>query len=134
MRHRDPRAWMLSEAVDLLHRADRLQRQFFQLGRADQSPCWEPPIDLYRNERGLSLLIALPGVAPDRFEVSVEAQAVVVRGDRSIGADVGPGAIVRMEIPHGRFERQIALPQGDYRLQDMQLENGCLRITLERVE
>lgn len=125
---------MLAEAVDLLHRADRLQRQFFQIGQPGQSPCWEPPVDIYLDARELILLIALPGVAPQGFEVSLEAQAIVVRGERSIGAHVGPGAILRMEIPHGRFERRILLPEGDFRLnEDMRLENGCLKITLEKL-
>lgn len=125
---------MLAEAVDLLHRADRLQRQFFQIGQPGQSPCWEPPVDIYLDPRALILLIALPGVTPHGFEVSLEAQAIVVRGERSIGAQVGPGAILRMEIPHGRFERRILLPEGNFRLNDeMRLENGCLKITLERL-
>lgn len=125
---------MLAEAVDLLHTADRLQRQFFQIGRPGPSPCWEPPVDMYLDERELILLIALPGVAPERFEVTLEPQAIEVRGDRPIGAQVGPGAILRMEIPCGRFERRIVLPPGEFRMKDeMQLENGCLKITLERL-
>lgn len=134
MRHRDTRSWMLGEAVDLLHLADRLQRQFFQIGRPGPSPCWEPPVDMYLDARELILLIALPGVTAQGFEVSLEAQAVLVRGERSIGIHVGPGAILRMEIPHGRFERRIPLPEGEFRLnEDMHLENGCLKVTLERL-
>lgn len=134
MRHHDPRAWMLAEAIELLHSADRLQRQFFQLGHTGESPCWEPPVDMYENERELDLLIALPGVAPERFEVTLEQQAIVVRGERSFGANLGRGAILRLEIPYGRFERRIGLPYGDYRLVDMQLENGCLRLHLEQLK
>lgn len=134
MRHHDLRAWMLAEAVELLASADRLQRQFFQIGQTSESPCWEPPVDMYENDRELGLLIALPGVAPERFGVTLEQQAVVVRGERSFGSSLGSGAILRLEIPYGRFERRISLPDGDYQLVDMQLENGCLRLTLERLK
>ena len=79
----------------------------------------------------MALLVALPGVPADRFEVLVEGQTVVVRGARSVGAGIGDGAILRLEIPYGQFERRIVLPAGDYQLVDMQLEHGCLRITLE---
>lgn len=133
MQRRDPRAWMLAEAVELLQTADRLQRQFFQIGQVGESPCWEPPVDMYENGRVLGLLIALPGVAPDQFEVTLEQQAIVVRGERSFGSSFGPGAILRLEIPYGRFERRIGLPKGEYRLVEMQLENGCLRLHLEQL-
>lgn len=132
MQRHDPRAWMLAEAVELLQTADRLQRQFFQIGQTGQSPSWEPPVDMYGNDRELGLLIALPGVEPERFEVTLAQQAIVVRGERSFGASLGPGAIFRLEIPYGRFERRIDLPYDDYRLVDMLLKNGCLRLTLER--
>ena len=134
MRHQDPRAWMLAEAIELLQSANRLQHQFFQIGYSGDSPCWEPPVDMYDNGQELGLLIALPGVAPGQFEVTLEAQAIVVRGERSFGANLGTGAIVRLEIPYGRFERRIGLPYGDYRLTDMRLENGCLRLHLEQLK
>lgn len=133
MRHREARAWMLAEAIELLHRAERLQRPFFQLGQPGQAPCWEPPVDIYQNGHELGLLIALPGVAPERFEVVLESGAIVVRGERPFGTDIGHGAIVRMEIPYGRFERRIRLPEGSFQLSAMLLENGCLKLTLERL-
>lgn len=134
MRHPDPSAWMLAEAVELLQTADRLQRQFFQIGPPGDAPCWEPPVDMYVNDREIGLLIALPGVVPERFEVSLEQQAIVVRGERSFGANLGTGAILRMEIPYGRFERRILLPFGIFQLNEMLLENGCLKITLDRLK
>jgi HSP20 family molecular chaperone IbpA len=133
MQRHDPSAWMLAEAVELLQTADRLQRQFFQIGQTGESPSWEPPVDMYANDRVLGLLIALPGVAPEQFEVTLEQQEIVLRGERTFGANLGPGAILRLEIPYGRFERRIRLPDGDFRLTEMVLELGCLRLTLERL-
>ncbi len=133
MKPLDTRAWMLAEAVGLLDDAERLQRQFFRIAPARGTPCWEPPVDVIDNGHSLTLLVALPGVPPGQFEVRVEGPAIVVQGERSIGASVGSGAIVRLEIPYGRFERRIVLSPGNYRLTDMQLENGCLRIQLEPV-
>ncbi len=125
---------MLAEAVEFLQSADRMQRQFFWLGQPGESPNWEPPVDMYVNDRELGLLIALPGVTPERFEVVLEQQAIVVRGERSFGASLGAGAVLRMEIPYGRFERRIRLPFGSFQLSDMLLENGCLKLTLDRLK
>jgi HSP20 family protein len=134
MRYPDARTWMLNEAVELLFNADRLQRQFFQIGIATDLPRWEPPVDMFVNDREVGLLIALPGVPPDRFEVILEKQALVVSGERSFGADFPSGSILRMEIPYGRFERRIQLPFGTFQLGEIILENGCLRLTLERLK
>lgn len=134
MRYSDVRTWMLADAVELLVNADRLQRQFFQIGQPDDCPRWEPPVDMFVNDREIGLLIALPGVAPERFEVLLEQQAVVVSGERSFGANFPSGSILRMEIPYGRFERRIPLPYGTFQLGEMILENGCLRLTLERLK
>lgn len=131
MRGLDPRVWMLAEAVELFEAADRLQRQFFRLGRIAETPCWEPPVDMYGDQNGLSVLVALPGVEPGNFDVLLEHSSLLVRGQRALGG--GPGSIFCLEIPYGRFERRIALPYGSYRMQDMQLEHGCLRLVLGRI-
>ena len=127
----DARVWMLAEAQDALENADRLQRQFFRIRQGRDKPSWEPPVDLVDKGRQLALLVALPGVMAEHFAVEVEGHTVLVRGERTIAASIGAGAILRLEIPYGQFERRIVLPAGDYQLVDMRLEHGCLRIPLE---
>lgn len=131
----DARAWMLADALEALQSAERLQKSFFRLGGPSEMPSWAPPVDMYAHEGQLGLLIAMPGVPPEGFEVSLEPTAIVVRGERAIGAigATGHGTILRMEIPYGRFERRIELPLGMYRIAGVQLEYGCLRVHLERL-
>lgn len=126
------RTQMLAAALDLLDHAQGLRRQFFQLGPAARGPHWEPPVDMIARGDSIELLVALPGVAADRFEVCVDQCDIVVRGQRAFGSGVGTGAIVRLEIPYGRFERRISLPSGAYEIVAAQMENGCLRVILER--
>lgn len=134
MRDQESMAWMLAEAVDLLQSADRFQRQFFRMEQARAVPCWEPPVDMCEYERGLlGVLVALPGVVPDSLEVFLEDAAVIVRGERSFGTGLGEGEFLRLEIPYGEFERRIPLPFTRAHLIDMQLENGCLRLHIERL-
>ena len=133
MRRQDTMAWMLTEAVEQLQRADRLQRQFFRMGERSPVPCWEPPVDVVASQGELRVVVALPGVALDRLDVALEDSVIVVRGERPLGTGLLAGEILRLEIPYGRVERRIALPYGIYRLAEMQLENGCLRLHLERL-
>jgi HSP20 family molecular chaperone IbpA len=126
-------AWMLAAAVEQLQSAERLQRQFFRVGSARAVPCWEPPVDMFECGDGVVVLVALPGVTADRFEVDLEDSVLEVRGDRSFAPEMTAGQIHRLEIPYGRFERRIVLPYGPFRLVDMQLEHGCLQLQLERL-
>jgi len=134
MRFQDPMAWMLSEAIEQIQRADRLQRQFFRIGQSSAAACWEPPVDIVASQGDLRMVIALPGVVPDRLEVVLEDSAIVVRGERPLGFGLMAGEILRLEIPYGRFERRIALPYGSYLLAETELENGCLRLLLQRLK
>lgn len=124
---------MWAEALELLHEAERLQHQFFQIGARQGAPCWEPPVDLYESGGELRLLVALPGVTPRQLEVVLAARMIVVRGERSLPVNSRNAAIHRLEIPYGRFERRIALPDGDFELIEKRLEHGCLVLALHRL-
>jgi HSP20 family protein len=133
MRSRDPGTWMWAEALEMLQSAERLQRQFFQIGAAQGVPSWEPPVDLYESGDGLKLLVALPGVTPQQLEVVLASNAIIVRGERSLPTNSRRAAIHRLEIPYGRFERRITLPNGRFELTDRRLEHGCLVLELRRL-
>ena len=67
-----PNSWMWSEACDMLARAERLHREFFQPVRSGlRTPSWEPPVDIIETERDVLVLVALPGVDPDRVRTLV---------------------------------------------------------------
>lgn len=133
MRSRDHRSWMWAEALDLLQSAERLQRQFFQLGAAQGAPTWEPPVDLYETGNELWILVALPGVTTDQLEVIIDGATIVVRGERPLPLGARGATILRLEIPYGRFQRRIALPAGQLQILERKLENGCLVLCLQRM-
>ncbi|HMH16735.1 MAG TPA: Hsp20/alpha crystallin family protein, partial [Burkholderiales bacterium] len=100
---------------------------------AAEAPVWEPPVDLYETAVGLTLCVALPGVAANELEVSLESGDVIVRGERAFPVQYQRAIIYRLEIPYGRFQRRIALPAGQYQLVDQRMENGCLTLDLRRL-
>jgi HSP20 family protein len=135
MRVRDPTVWMWGEALDMLERADRLQRQFCQLHGSDQpSPVWEPPIDMFETERQYVIVVALPGVTAGQLDIQVDDAVLIVRGQRRQPAAAAAGHIHRMELPYGRFERRIELPGRMLQLGERHLADGCLTLTLDKLD
>lgn len=134
MRLRDPTGWMWGEALELLERADRLHRQFFQLGHhRNQCPTWEPPVDIFETDRELVVFVALPGVAAEQLEIVIDGTAVIIAGRRVMPAICRNATIRRLEIPYGRFERRIELPPAQFRLEQKSLQDGCLFLTFIRI-
>ncbi len=130
-----PHSWMWSEACDILARAERLQREFFRPIRSvSRLPAWEPPVDVLETDREVLVLMALPGVDPDRVEALIEGNDLVVAGSRVLPAVLRTAVIHRLELPQGRFERRMALPAGRYSAVRRSMSDGCLVITLEKAE
>jgi HSP20 family protein len=137
MEHDFPRDWMWSEACEMLARADRLHREFFRPARSAtrlpaSQPSWEPPVDILETGREVLVLVALPGVDPDRVEVAIEGDDLVVVGTRVLPAELRTAMIHRLELPQGRFARRVRLPAGRYDGVRRATVHGCLAISLQK--
>lgn len=135
MPSRHPGAWMWAEALEMLDRAERLQRQFYQVRTSPQRrPVWEPPVDLFETDDALWIQVALVGVTPEQTDVRVEDGVLSVGGERRWPQESRGAALHRLEIPHGRFERRIQLPHGHYEVQRRDLTNGLLTLSLRKLQ
>jgi HSP20 family protein len=131
MTSRNPTSWMWAEACEMLERAQRLQRQFFRFGHAFEAQArWEPPIDIVAYEPEVRVTVALPGVAPERVQVRIGEGALYVTAARVPPLGQETTAVHRLEIPYGRFERQIVLPAGRYEILEQGFQHGCLVLRL----
>jgi HSP20 family molecular chaperone IbpA len=125
---------MWAEACELLERAERMNRQFFQPSQATaRRPAWEPPVDVLETDSELWILVALPGVGADPVQVLVEDTTLVVAGERPMPGRTRAGIIRRLEIPYGHFERRIELPPGRYDVMRRELVDGCLVLGLRKL-
>jgi HSP20 family molecular chaperone IbpA len=101
---------MWDEALAMIERAEHLHRRFFEPGFSPlQAALWEPPVDIFETDRELWIVVALPGTKPDDLDVSIDADILRVAGQRRLPAAARAAVIHRLEIPHGRFERDIRL-------------------------
>jgi HSP20 family molecular chaperone IbpA len=131
MFRRKPTDWMWAEALELVERAERMQRQFFTLARG--TGAWEPPADVFESDAELAVVVALPGVADDDVEVLAEPGAVVVRAQRPQPLAGACRQVRQLEIPYGYFERRIALPAGRFEALSRDLTHGCLILRFARL-
>jgi HSP20 family protein len=131
----DATVWMWAQACDLIEQAERLHRQFFRPSASTQAQVvWEPPIDVFEDDREVVVVVAMPGVGADRIQVSGEPGAITVRGTRPLPY-VGPGhAIRQLEIPYGAFERRIPLPARGLELEPPEVVQGCLILRLRKTD
>lgn len=74
---------------------------------SDGAP-WVPPVDFYETDDTLVLVMDVPGVEADAFELVEEEGGVTVRGQRA-RIDLG-GAALAVERPQGGFSRTLRLP------------------------
>jgi HSP20 family protein len=132
MAGRDAETWMWSEACEMLARAERLQRQFFQIRRAEPAPAWEPPVDVLETDEDVHVLVALPGVEPESAEASIDRDGLIISGRRTIPPILHNAVIHRLELPQGRFERRVPLPPGRYDQIRRAAMNGCVVISLRK--
>ena len=124
---------MWTQALEMLEQADRLHRSFFQPSLRPGGPTWEPPVDIVEAGEEYWMIVALPGVDPQAIKIHFDGAALVVRGERPLPSHCHGGAIRRLEIPYGRFERRIPIPSGHFELHYQRVENGCLVIGLRQV-
>jgi HSP20 family protein len=134
MTSRDFSSWMWSEALSMIERAERLQRQFFQ----HAAVAWEPPVDVVESPEAVRVQVALPGVPAEAITVALDPAGLHVSALRAFPCRDDTMNVHRLEIPYGRFERYIGLPLGDpyvpLELVDKQLADGVLTLVFRKKE
>ena len=123
----DPRTLMWTKACEMIDRAEQLHRQFFQpTATPSRDPSWQPPIDIVETASEILITVALLGVDRDAVTVTVDADGVSVAGFRRPSTIPRGSLVHRLEIPYGKFERQIAFPAMRFQLGQSEFANGCL--------
>ncbi len=124
---------MWSEALQMLARAERLHREVFNPPRRSQRGIsWEPPTDVLETEDAVLVFVALPGVDPEKVELAIHGGGLTIAGERALPVEARTAIIHRLELPQGRFARQIPLPAGRYEKPRSVVANGCLVIRLPK--
>jgi len=131
--------WPTNRYGSLWGELDRLQRQMnrlFEPFAGGQSGTGNfPAVNLWTGEDKALLTAELPGIDPDKLEVTVKDNTVTIRGIRECEKLKEGESYLRQECGAGTFVRSIALP---FKVDDAnisaQYQKGILQLTLPRAE
>jgi HSP20 family protein len=77
-------------------------------GAAESEPGMRPPVDVFEDADGLTLLADLPGVSKERLDVRVEGDTLIVEGDVQIALSEQMQAVYA-DIRSTHYQRRFAL-------------------------
>jgi HSP20 family protein len=80
------------------------------------------------------ILAALPGVDAAKVRAVIQDGVLVITGERVLPDELRTATIHRLELPQGWFERRVELPAGRYDGVSSATANGCLVISLTKVQ
>ena len=96
---------------------------------------WTPAVDVFEDKDAVKIVAELPGVKPEDVKISLENQALTVRGEKRQVAEEKMERVHRYERSYGAFERTFALPGTvDPDRIEASFADGLLTVTLPKVE
>ncbi len=96
---------------------------------------WRPATDVCETPESVTVITELAGVQEDDIEIELYPDAVILDGFRP-ASSCGPDAVYHsLQIRHGSFHLEIALPVTvDVDRSEATFENGLLRIGLPKLD
>jgi HSP20 family molecular chaperone IbpA len=93
-----------------------------------------PDVDIFENDRALTLLADMPGVTPDRLTLDLRENTLTISGEVTPVMQTGENLLL-FEYDTGTYYRQFSLSEIiDKNKIDAQLKDGVLRLSLPKVE
>jgi HSP20 family protein len=103
------------------------------LGSVGRSPGVYPSVNVFDHGDEFIVKAEVPGVDPDKVQLEVEEDTLVVRGERSLSEPSRDAAYHRRERGEGRFRRVVRMP-GRLAADEAkaQYRDGVLTITIPK--
>jgi HSP20 family protein len=120
--------------IQTSERRDAQTRQTAPQEQGREQPFVVPPVDVFENESGITLLADLPGVSRDRLGVRVDGDNLVIEATAST-AWPQDMQLVYGEAQYPSYRRQFTLsreldPSGI----EASLKDGVLKLTIPKLE
>jgi HSP20 family protein len=103
-------------------------------GQDNNQPFVVPPVDVYEDESGITLLADLPGVSRDRLGVRVDGDSLVLEATAST-AQPENMQLVYGEAQYPSYRRQFTLSRElDTAHIEASLKDGLLKLSIPKLE
>ena len=90
-------------------------------------------IDVYETTTEYVVKAAVPGIAPEELDISVEDEVLTIRGEFRQETEVSEDTYLRKELRTGAFQRALRLPPTvDAENASAAFEHGVLKLTLPK--
>ncbi len=110
---------------------DQLLQPLTELGRVGMGVYH--PLDLYETDDAVVLEMAVPGVAPEDLDLSLEGRQVTIRGRTAEDGDDDRRYWLR-GMPRGEFSRTVTVPSGiDANAIEAKVDQGVLTLRMPKV-
>ena len=96
---------------------------------------WGVPLDVVEDGDSILVHASLPGVDPEKIEVTIENDLLTIKGHTGAGRESGDGGYLVRERRSGAFHRTLRLPDTvDIERASPSYENGVLTVAFPKAE
>ncbi|MDH5720572.1 MAG: Hsp20/alpha crystallin family protein [Spirochaetia bacterium] len=118
---------------DLRRVQNALDEDFFPMSISERKAF--PPINIFEDADGATAIVQIPGVDPEKIELSVTGDLLNISGQRETDSFNENISLHRNELWKGKFSRSLRLPFTiDSNNIKANSKNGILEIRLPRTE
>ena len=105
-----------------------------QGSRAQPTATVMPPVDIFEDESGFTVIADMPGVSKDQLNVRVTGDSLLIEGTTSV-PDIGSVELVYGEVQIPQYRRSFTLSRElDPGKIEASLNNGVLRLRIPKGE
>ena len=92
------------------------------------------PVDITEKDGALLIKAAVPGIAPNDLEISIENSVLSISGETKSESQSENEKIYRREVSYGAFSRSIRLPERlNFDQVSADFNHGMLTVTIPRI-
>lgn len=103
-------------------------------GKGAPAPCVIPPVDVFEDESGITLLADLPGVSRERLGVRVDGDSLLIEGTVDVAGPKDMDIVYgEAQVPAYRREFTLSRELDASRI-EAQLKDGVLRLSIPKAE
>jgi HSP20 family protein len=94
---------------------------------------WTPPVDILEKEDEVVLKLDLPEIVQSEIDIKVEANTLVIQGERKFLKETPDTNYLQIERPYGTFHRHFTIPKTiDLEKITASYKDGVLRVVLPK--